>query len=76
MTDAADDMLTIREVGHFFGGAQKPIDASTIYRWMRQGKLAPSIRMGTITRRWRRADCQAALDAMVAAQARKKAGPA
>lgn len=66
MTDAPDEMLNIREVCHFFGGNDRPLDQSTIYRWVRTGKLAPAIRMGTLTMRWRRSDCQKALDAMAA----------
>lgn len=63
MTDA-DEMLGIREVCQFFGGAERPLDQSTIYRWVRLGKIPPAVRMSANTLRWRRSDCQKALDVM------------
>lgn len=54
------DMMTVREVGEFFGGSGKPLDPSTIYRWVRQGRLPRPLKIGpggrSGTRRWRRAD--------------------
>lgn len=69
MSDTGDDMLTIREVCHFFGGKERPLDQSTIYRWVRQGKIPPAIRMGddSTTLRWKRSDLQKALDGWAAA---------
>lgn len=54
-------MLEIREVCQFFGGKRKPLDKTTIYRWVRQGKLAKPLRMGPKTNRWRLSDCVEAL---------------
>jgi len=62
--DQTEEMLAIREVCKFFGGAERPLDQSTIYRWVRAGKLPPPVRMGPLTLRWRRADCQKTLDDM------------
>lgn len=56
--------MGIREVCRFFGGGERPLDQSTIYRWVRAGKLPPAVRMGPLTLRWRRADCQRTLDEM------------
>lgn len=64
MSEPGSEMLSIREVCHFFGGKERPLDQSTIYRWVRTGKLARPIRMGRLVIRWRRADCQTTLDAM------------
>lgn len=65
MTDSVDDLLTIREVCSFFGGT-KPLDQSTIYRWVRQGRLPKAIRVGPLILRWRRSEIQQALDTMAA----------
>lgn len=64
MTNPGDDLLTLREVCGFFGGAGKPLDSSTIYRWIRQGVIPPAIRMSAKHMRWKRSELQAALDAM------------
>lgn len=65
----SDDLLTMRDVCRFFGGSNKPVDRSTIYRWIQQGKLAPSIHMTSKTQRWRLSDCQRALDVMAGKEA-------
>lgn len=67
MSESGNDMLSIREVCYFFGGKERPLDQSTIYRWVRTGKLPPAVRMGPLTLRWKRSDCQKALDAMAQA---------
>lgn len=67
MNEAGDDMLSIREVCRFFGGQERPLDQSTIYRWVRAGKLPKAVRMGPLTLRWRKSDCQKALNAMAQA---------
>lgn len=71
MSEPGEEMLSIREVCRFFGGAERPLDQSTIYRWVRAGKLPRPVRMGPLTLRWRRSDCQQALDTM--AQASREA---
>lgn len=64
MSEPAEEMLSMREVCRFFGGADRPLDPSTIYRWMRQDRLPRPVIMGPQIQRWRRSDCQAVLDAM------------
>lgn len=59
-----DNLLSLREVCRFFGGAETPVDSSTIYRWIRQGKVPPAIRMSAKLMRWKRSDLEKALDAM------------
>lgn len=73
MSDTGDQMLSIREVCQFFGGADMPLDQSTIYRWVRLGKLPPPVRVGPGTLRWKRSECQLVLDGMAAARAAKAA---
>lgn len=62
--DQDDDMLSVREVCIFFGGKKKPLDQSTIWRWVRAGKLAPAIRMSPLVVRWKLSDCKKALAEM------------
>lgn len=68
-----NDLLTIHEVCEFFGGSGKPLDPSTIYRWVRLKKIPPPIRMTALTQRWRLSDCQLALDAMATASQQRSA---
>lgn len=65
------DMLNIREVGVFFGGKERPLDESTVYRWIRQGKLPRGIRIGGRTLRWRKTDLAALLASWERASAQK-----
>lgn len=61
---ASDDMMTLEQVGRFFGGTDKPIDRSTIYRWVRHGRIPKPIRVGPKQSRWSRVECTEALQAM------------
>lgn len=62
------DMLNIKEVCEFFGGKGRPLDKSTIYRWIREGRLAAPIRLAPQTTRWRLSDCQKLMDEMIAGE--------
>jgi predicted DNA-binding transcriptional regulator AlpA len=57
-------LLDRKEVCQFFGGT-KPIDASTLYRGIRQGRYPRAVKVGPGTSRWLRSECEAALKAMV-----------
>lgn len=61
-----DDLLTVREVARFFGGSGKPLDKSTIYRWVRENRLPQPIRISRNALRWKRSELQAILDAAAA----------
>jgi len=50
-------------VCRMFGGS-KPINAATLYRWIRQGVLPKPVKIGGSSR-WLLSECQAALQAMV-----------
>lgn len=65
MTD--DKLLSVAEVGAFFGGAGKPLAKPTIWRWVREGRVPKPIKIGAHLSRWRQSECQEALDAMIAA---------
>jgi predicted DNA-binding transcriptional regulator AlpA len=57
-------LLDRREACRFFGGS-KPIDASTLYRGIRQGRYPRPVKVGPGSSRWLRSECEAALQAMV-----------
>lgn len=70
----AEPMMSLLDVRHFFGGKRKPIGVTTVWNWVRAGKLAKPIAYGPQTRRWRRSDCQKTLDAIIAASERLQKG--
>jgi predicted DNA-binding transcriptional regulator AlpA len=59
-----DEMLTLKDLCRFIGGKTTPVDKSSIYRWMREGKIPPPIILGPATQRWRRSEVEKALDAL------------
>jgi predicted DNA-binding transcriptional regulator AlpA len=70
MSDAADHteaMLSVREVGVFFGGAKNPLSRATVWSWVQRGKLPPPVKINTKTSRWRLSDCKRVRDAIFAA---------
>jgi len=72
MSEQIEEMLSIREVCRFFGGREKPLDQSTIYRWIQRGILPRAVRMGSRTMRWKRSDCQSLLDKMESTSRQKE----
>jgi predicted DNA-binding transcriptional regulator AlpA len=59
-----DHLLDRRQTCFFFGGS-KPIDASTLYRGIREGRYPKPVKVGPGTSRWLREECEAALREMV-----------
>jgi predicted DNA-binding transcriptional regulator AlpA len=66
---ATDNLLTMKEVCAFFGGKTSPIDRSTLYRGIKKGRFPHPIKIGLNTSRWRRADCERALQRMAEGRA-------
>lgn len=64
---ADDTLLTIKEVCAFFGGPGQPVHKASIYNWIKEGRVPPPVRIGAKISRWRKSECQEALDAMIAA---------
>ena len=60
------DLLDRVEVCRLFGGS-KPINASTLYRGIKAGKLPRPIHVGGSSR-WLRSECEAVLREMVEAR--------
>jgi len=58
------ELLDKAEVLRLFGGS-RPLNASTLYRGIRQGRYPKPVRVGPNSSRWLLAECQAALRAMV-----------
>jgi predicted DNA-binding transcriptional regulator AlpA len=57
-------LLDRKEVCFFFGGS-KPIDASTLYRGIREGRYPRPVKVGPGSSRWLRSECETALRQMV-----------
>jgi predicted DNA-binding transcriptional regulator AlpA len=60
-----DELLDKRAVCRFFGGTERPIDQSTLWRGIKTGRFPKPIRIGPQVRRWSRQDCEAALRALM-----------
>ncbi len=59
-----DDLLDKRTVCRLFGGT-KAIDQSTLWRWVKAGRVPKPIKVGPQVRRWSRQECEAALRLMI-----------
>jgi len=57
------ELMDINDVCRFFGGT-RPLDKSTIFRWIKEGRIAPSIKMSGRVQRWRRSECENILATM------------
>jgi predicted DNA-binding transcriptional regulator AlpA len=53
----------------FFGGS-RPIDASTLYRGIREGRYPKPVKVGPGSSRWLREECEAALQSMIGRRVR------
>jgi predicted DNA-binding transcriptional regulator AlpA len=60
-----EDLWHIDVVCRFFGGS-KPLNAATVYRNIKSGRIPPPIKTGPGSARWIPAECRAARDAMIA----------
>jgi predicted DNA-binding transcriptional regulator AlpA len=58
------ELLDRAAVCRLFGGS-KPINPSTLYRGIRQGRYPRPIKVGPGASRWLKEECEAALQAMV-----------
>ena len=62
------DLLDRRAVCLLLGG-NKPLDASTLYRLIRLGRVPAPIKVGGSSR-WLRSECEAVLEARIASRTR------
>jgi predicted DNA-binding transcriptional regulator AlpA len=58
------ELLDRSAVCRLFGGS-RPIDASTLYRGIRQGRYPRPVKIGPGSSRWLRSECEIALRLMV-----------
>lgn len=61
------ELMTQAATCAFFGG-DRPIHYSTLYRGIAAGRYPRPVAVGPNTKRWRRSECEAALQALVAAR--------
>jgi len=59
-----DWLLTRTEVCELFGG-NKPINPSTLYRGIREGRYPRPVKVGPGSSRWLLGECEAVLQAML-----------
>jgi predicted DNA-binding transcriptional regulator AlpA len=57
------------EVCRFFGGT-RPLNASTLYRGIKQGRYPKPVKVGPGSSRWLREECEASLQAMIEGRVR------
>jgi predicted DNA-binding transcriptional regulator AlpA len=62
-----DDLLDVKQTCAFFGGQSTPIDASTLYRGIKDGRFPRPVKITKKLSRWRRSTLQAAKDKLIAA---------
>ena len=62
--EISDKLLDRVAVCRLIGGT-RPINAATLYRGIRKGRYPKPVKVGPGSSRWLRAECEAALQAMV-----------
>ena len=62
-----DDLLDVKQTCAFFGGESAPIDPSTLYRGIKDGRFPRPVKITKKLSRWRRAALEAAKDKLIAA---------
>jgi len=55
------DLLTCREVAVLFGG----LSQSSVWRWVKSGRLPKPVKLSGGTTRWVRSECEAVLKQMI-----------
>ncbi len=62
-----DDLITSNEACRVLGGAQSPINLSTLWRWVKAGRISPPLKPGPGTVRFSRSKLIAERDRQKAA---------
>src|SRR5262245_34445033 len=60
------EMMTMSAVCAFFGGDDKPINPSTLYRGIKVGRYPAPVKLSRSISRWRRSECVAYRDKLPA----------
>lgn len=62
-----NDLWDISQTCRYFAaGGSSPIDPSTLYRGIKAGRYPKPIKIGAKYSRWRRSECEAALEKIMA----------
>jgi len=61
-----DELLDLDAVCEFFGGTRRPLDPSTVYRGIKDGRYPPPVKPSPGISRWLRSECQAAMTRLIA----------
>lgn len=59
------ELLHLDAVCQFFGGT-RPLNPSTLYRGVKNGRYPPPVKIGPGSSRWLRAECEAAKARLIA----------
>lgn len=62
-----DDLIPIVEACRVIGGAESPVNPSTVWRWVKAGRISPPLKLGPATVRFRRSQLLADLGIEIAA---------
>jgi predicted DNA-binding transcriptional regulator AlpA len=64
-----DDLIPVATACRILGGDDSPLNPSTVWRWVKAGKISPPIKLGPGTARFSRRKLVAERDAMASAHA-------
>ena len=64
-TPQDDELMTLAQVLRFFGGRERPLHHTTLYRGIKWGRYPAQIHIGPQTVRWLRSECIAARQRMI-----------
>jgi hypothetical protein len=62
----AVELMDRDETCRFFGGANRPINAATLYRGMQASRYPKPVKIGANSSRWIKSECAAALAKIIA----------
>jgi hypothetical protein len=67
------ELMDKDETCRFFGGANRPINAATLYRGVQTGRYPKPIKVGANSSRWIKSECAATLAKIIAERDAKAA---
>ena len=73
MHNGDDVMMSLAETCRFYGGPDRPIHYSTLYRGIAAGRYPRPVRVGPNSVRWLRSECRAVRQALVDARDTERA---
>ncbi len=55
-------LLSMPDLCGLYGGSERPLNPSTVYRWIAQGLFPRPIKLGGGTSRWIESECEATVE--------------